>query len=108
MWSRDYALKEEAEACEMAQDASRTLQVQYLVMGHTPHFDAMKSRCKDGRIVLIDTGISRAYGGRLSALEIKFTLDRREGKSWNERVVVSALYEESTEALSQSHRVIDL
>jgi len=42
-------------------------------MGHTPTFDKMVSRC-GGKIIIIDTGISHAYGGVLSALDIVYTL----------------------------------
>ena len=63
-----------------------------MVIGHTPQLDGIKSRCRkyalvkslwmfdlvdsskaptlEGRVVIIDTGISSVYGGRLSALEI--------------------------------------
>lgn len=38
-----------------------------MVMGHTPH-RKIQSNC-DGSVLVIDTGISKAYGGILSALE---------------------------------------
>lgn len=41
--------------------------------GHTPNFDHIQSRC-NGQVIIIDTGISKAYGGRLSALEIQYDL----------------------------------
>ncbi|KAI5478940.1 hypothetical protein MNV49_004461 [Pseudohyphozyma bogoriensis] len=74
MWDRLYALDEDdEEVCANAAEACKILGVRRLVMGHTPNFEGMVSRC-DGKIILIDTGISRAYGGALSALEIVVTL----------------------------------
>jgi hypothetical protein len=40
-----------------------------IVIGHTPHLSGI-TMLYDGRLILIDTGISRVYGGRLSYLEI--------------------------------------
>jgi hypothetical protein len=73
-------------------------------MGHTPRTQ-IEARC-GGTVILIDTGISRAYGGRLSAAEIMYTLsplpprgpaadggEVRE-REWMEREVVNALYED--------------
>ena len=74
MWARDYAMDEDDQAiCEVARRTCERLGVRHLVMGHTPHFEGIVSRC-NGQVLLIDTGISRAYGGSLSALEIRFTL----------------------------------
>lgn len=49
-------------------------------------------------------GISRAYGGALSALSIHYTLtpvgsNAGEQHRWHEREVVSALYEDRQEVL---------
>ena len=45
-------------------------QVTRLVVGHTVQEDGkIHTRC-DGRVVLIDTGISAHYGTRMSSLEI--------------------------------------
>lgn len=82
MWARDYALDEDdAAICEVARRTCERLGVRHLVMGHTPHFEGIVSRC-GGQVLLIDTGISRAYGGSLSALEIRYTLKPvpREGE----------------------------
>lgn len=43
------------------------------VTGHTPNFDQIVNRC-DSEVIIIDTGISKAYGGVLSALEITYDL----------------------------------
>lgn len=42
-------------------------------LGHTPNFNQIVHRC-DGNVIIIDTGISKAYGGVLSALEITYDL----------------------------------
>lgn len=99
LWYRGYALDNEAEACKHAAKAKELLGVRHLVMGHTPHFDGFVVRCaqEQSSILLIDTGISRAYGGEQSALIIDMQLtpvDRqRDGKKlWIETETLTALY----------------
>lgn len=68
MWARDYALNDDdREICRMASQACERLGVRHLVMGHTPNFEGIVSRC-GGQVLLIDTGISRAYGKRAQLL----------------------------------------
>lgn len=59
-WYRGYALNDELAACAEAKQMTDRLGVRRLVMGHTPNFEGMVSRC-NGTILLIDTGISPAY-----------------------------------------------
>ncbi|EPQ26934.1 uncharacterized protein PFL1_05568 [Pseudozyma flocculosa PF-1] len=104
LWYRGYATEDEPEACRIAEKATSALGVRHLVMGHTPHFDGFVMRCPSAEILLIDTGISRAYGGEQSALVIDFELvplpsskqdgDRGHGKQelWRETETLSALY----------------
>ncbi|GAA5850062.1 hypothetical protein JCM9279_004898 [Rhodotorula babjevae] len=73
MWNRDWALEDEDEICDRVERACEMLNVRRLVMGHTPQFDGILSRC-DGKVLLIDTGISRAYGGAHSSLSLTYTL----------------------------------
>ncbi|CED82228.1 Serine/threonine specific protein phosphatase PP1, catalytic subunit [Phaffia rhodozyma] len=73
LWYRGYATDPDVEACRNAKEVMSRIGVRRLVMGHTPNFEGMVSRC-DGAILLIDTGISPAYSGTLSALSIKTTL----------------------------------
>ncbi|GAA5983881.1 hypothetical protein JCM11641_006407 [Rhodosporidiobolus odoratus] len=73
MWNRDWALEEEDEICDRVDRAMKILKVRRLIQGHTPQFEGIQSRC-GGKVLLIDTGISRAYGGPLSSLEIVHTL----------------------------------
>lgn len=68
-WYRGYALDEETSACTTVEDALRTLSAHHMVMGHTPHLSGFQMRC-GGQILVIDTGISRAYGGKQSAMVI--------------------------------------
>jgi hypothetical protein len=60
-WWRGNALDDERKACEDARRMAELIGVRRLISGHTPNFDGMVSRC-NGTILLIDTGISPAYG----------------------------------------------
>lgn len=84
LWYRGYAQDSDSIACSTASDALNALSthpsydvrsvvegkgpVEHLIMGHTPHFEGHVIRCPQAQILLIDTGISRAYGGEQSAL----------------------------------------
>jgi hypothetical protein len=70
MWYRGYALLPEEEACREAAKVMRELDSDFLVMGHTPSFEHAVVRC-GGRVLLIDTGLSTAYGGRPVVLEMR-------------------------------------
>ncbi|SPC64201.1 uncharacterized protein UHOD_05157 [Ustilago sp. UG-2017b] len=97
LWYRGYATDAEPFACTTSQQARERLGVRHLVMGHTPHFDGFVTRCDTG-ILLIDTGISRAYGGEQSALLIDLDMEPVEGeekdgkKLWRETETLTALY----------------
>lgn len=55
---RTYAMDEDETAvCARAAEACEMLGVSYLLMGHTPHFEGIRTRC-DGQVILIDTGSS--------------------------------------------------
>lgn len=75
-WYRGYAVDRAAAACATAREAMHARGVQYMVMGHTPSLQGFQVRC-DGGVYVIDTGISRAYGGRQSALEVATRYERR-------------------------------
>jgi len=70
MWYRGYALLPEEEACEEASKAMKELNADFLIMGHTPSFEHAVVRC-GGRVLLIDTGLSTAYGGRPVVLQMR-------------------------------------
>ncbi|BGP25899.1 serine/threonine protein phosphatase [Rhodotorula toruloides] len=138
MWNRDWALEEEDEICERVEKALEMLNVRRMVMGHTPQFEGILSRC-DGKILLIDTGISRAYGGAHSSLSLTYTLtpasaltvsdalslglvDLQDAdpettlksdemsRTWVEKEVVEALYTagRATEVLDERERVVKI
>lgn len=74
VWYRGWALDPDGEElCNRVEKVCRLLGVRRLIIGHTPHFEGITSRC-EGKILIIDTGISSAYGGALSALDITYTL----------------------------------
>ena len=108
MWSRFYALEEdESTLCKTAEQACEKLGVRRMFMGHTPHFEGIVTRC-GGRIVLIDTGISSAYGGVLSAVEILYSLKPSQDGEWFEEEVVNALYQDKNVELVRENRTISL
>ncbi|WWC68962.1 uncharacterized protein I206_102898 [Kwoniella pini CBS 10737] len=73
LWWRGLAEREESQVCQWAKELKLKLGVKRIIGGHTPNFEKIVSRCNDS-IIIIDTGISSAYGGVLSALEIIYTL----------------------------------
>ncbi len=64
------------------------------------------------RLITFPQGISRAYGGALSALSIHYTLepigtaDDPEKQQWEEREIVEALYADRKELISDDRREI--
>ncbi|OWZ74617.1 serine-threonine protein phosphatase [Cryptococcus neoformans Tu401-1] len=79
LWWRGLAEREEGQVCEWAKDLKQKIGVRRIIGGHTPNFEKIVARC-NASVIIIDTGISSAYGGVLSALEIIYTLtpvDRR-------------------------------
>lgn len=48
-------MDKEAVACKAVDAVMKKMGVRRLVMGHTPHFAHILSRC-DGKIIIIDTG----------------------------------------------------
>lgn len=70
-WYRGYALDDEDEVCSVLDKALEMLEANRMVVGHTVQHDgAIHTRC-GGKVILIDIGISSAYGGRKGALEIR-------------------------------------
>ncbi|KAI8813950.1 Metallo-dependent phosphatase-like protein [Cladochytrium replicatum] len=70
LWYRGYALDAESQVCPLLTKALDYLGMDRMVMGHTVQDDGrIGTRC-GGRIVLIDVGISKAYGRHCAALEI--------------------------------------
>ncbi|KAK7033246.1 adenylate cyclase [Favolaschia claudopus] len=106
-WYRGWATDNEEKACADVEKVLARTGTRRMIMGHTPDFTGIVSRC-DGKIIIIDTGISHAYGGALSALSIHYTftpVDSEEGEHrWIEREVVSALYVDRQETIVDQER----
>ncbi len=70
MWDRTFAQAPEAEVCDELGRSLEFVGARRMVVGHTVQEDGkIHTRC-DGRIVLIDTGISAHYGSHGSALQV--------------------------------------
>ncbi|KAI0303718.1 Metallo-dependent phosphatase-like protein [Multifurca ochricompacta] len=98
LWYRGWALNDEKEVCRDVDLVLDKTGTRRMIMGHTPNFQKIVSRC-NGKIIIIDTGISHAYGGALSALNVEYTLKPVQSsspssseKKWREREVVKAVY----------------
>ncbi|KAH7873384.1 Metallo-dependent phosphatase-like protein [Lentinula edodes] len=112
LWYRGWALEPEEKVCEDVEKVLKATGTRRMIMGHTPDFHNIVSRC-NGKIIIIDTGISHAYGGVLSALSIHYTFtpvfdpeNTGAKQIWLEREVVSALYEEHQEVIADEQRVV--
>ncbi|KAF9468023.1 Metallo-dependent phosphatase-like protein [Collybia nuda] len=109
LWYRGWALESEEKVCIDVEQVLARTGTRRMIMGHTPDFNGIVSRC-NGRIIIIDTGISHAYGGALSALSIHYTLTPiiDEGsvgpQRWIEKEVISALYPDKQEVLVVDER----
>lgn len=111
LWYRGWALDDEEQACAAVDSVLDKTGTRRMIMGHTPDFERIVSRC-GGKIIIIDTGISHAYGGALSALSVTYTLTplnnpktAKETK-WKETEKVVALYLDHTEVLVDGERTI--
>lgn len=71
LWFRGYALGDEADWTQGLTEVLERFEAQRMVMGHTPQRDGRIRVRFGGRTLLIDTGLSRSYGGHLAALEIR-------------------------------------
>ncbi|ORX49192.1 Metallo-dependent phosphatase [Hesseltinella vesiculosa] len=69
-WYRGWALDKEPGVCEAVQQTLSILKADRMIIGHTPQLDGqILTRC-DGKIIVIDIGLSWVYGGHAGALEI--------------------------------------
>ncbi|KAL6302428.1 Metallo-dependent phosphatase [Sparassis latifolia] len=112
LWYRGWASGPEEQVCAQVDGVLQKTGTRRMIMGHTPDFQNIVSRCK-GKIIIIDTGISHAYGGTLSALSITYTLTpipaihtSPEEKWWTEREVLVAVYPDRQEVLAVDERDI--
>lgn len=118
LWYRGWALKSDKEVCASVDGVLEKTGVRRMIMGHTPDFKKIVSRC-DGKIIIIDTGISHAYGGALSALSIHYTLTpiastvdgtpagENRQQAWKEIEVITAIYEDREEVLVDNERYVE-
>jgi hypothetical protein len=68
-WYRGYVQDPEEKACPTLEKALDLLDAERMVVGHTTRRDGeVETRC-DGRLAVIDIGISAHYGGNLGAWE---------------------------------------
>jgi len=116
LWYRGWALDPEEQVCAAVDAVLQKTGTRRMVMGHTPDFEKIVSRC-NGKIIIIDTGISHAYGGALSALSVHYTLtpvvskksdenDATKPKIFKEKEIVTALYMDRTEILAEDEREV--
>ncbi|TFK23633.1 Metallo-dependent phosphatase [Coprinopsis marcescibilis] len=108
LWYRGWAQLDEATACKKVDNVLARTGTRRMIMGHTPDFHNIVARCK-GKIIIIDTGISHAYGGVLSALSIDYELHpvgEDSEQRWVEREIVKAVYAERKEVLVADEREI--
>lgn len=111
LWYRGWALDSEEKVCADVKKVLAKTGTRRMIMGHTPDFNGIVARC-NGKIIIIDTGISHAYGGALSALSIHYTLtpilveDSGSEQRWIEKEVVSALYPDRQELLVIDEREV--
>ncbi|OBZ72636.1 Fatty acid synthase subunit alpha [Grifola frondosa] len=110
LWYRGWALEPEERVCAEVDAVLEKTGTRRMIMGHTPDFQRIVSRCH-GKIIIIDTGISHAYGGALSALSVTYTLtpipsNDSAPQTWKEREVVSALYVDRHDVLAADEREI--
>ncbi|KAJ7650143.1 Metallo-dependent phosphatase-like protein [Roridomyces roridus] len=107
-WYRGWATDSDAKVCVDVEKVLARTGTRRMIMGHTPDFTGIVSRC-NGKIIIIDTGISHAYGGALSALSIHYTFtpvgENEQGEPiWTEREVVSALYVDRQDIIVDEER----
>ncbi|TFK40433.1 Metallo-dependent phosphatase-like protein [Crucibulum laeve] len=108
LWYRGWAMDSEKKVCAQVDKVLAQTGTRRMIMGHTPDFKNIVARC-NGKIIIIDTGISHAYGGVLSALSIHYTLTPIGDDSdqrWIEKEVVSAIYADRQEVLIRDTREV--
>ncbi|OAJ40226.1 hypothetical protein BDV3_004772 [Batrachochytrium dendrobatidis] len=70
LWFRGYAEDQEKSICKQLDKALADMNAVRMVVGHTPQLDGSVLRRCNGKLYVIDVGISRVYGGNSAALEI--------------------------------------
>lgn len=106
LWYRGWAEENEAKVCAQVNQVLEKTGTRRMVMGHTPNLHSIVAKC-GGKVLIIDTGISHAYGGVLSALSVEYTLEPVSSGGWREQEVVKALYADQDDELL-AHATRDL
>jgi hypothetical protein len=70
LWTRRYSDDKAGVDCERLGTALAALELDRMVVGHTPHLEGVSSAC-EGKVWRIDTGLSAFYGGAHEVLEIR-------------------------------------
>ena len=68
MWTRRFSRDVTPAACGELEESLRILGARRMIVAHTVHPE-ITAKC-DGRVWMVDVGMSRAYGGRVQVLEI--------------------------------------
>jgi len=114
LWYRGLVQDSEENVCGVIDGILDKIGCRRIILGHTPDFEHITSRC-GGKIIIIDTGISHAYGGVLSALSITYTLtpsatplleEQSEKTQWIEKEVVTAIYASRSDVLATNERTV--
>ncbi|MFN8578994.1 MAG: metallophosphoesterase [Candidatus Sericytochromatia bacterium] len=69
VWTRIYADEPKESDCDTLDKALKSASAKRLIVGHTVHPEGITSDC-NGQVWRIDTGMSRAYTGRVELIEI--------------------------------------
>ncbi|KZV88888.1 Metallo-dependent phosphatase [Exidia glandulosa HHB12029] len=99
LWYRGWALdgwdengEDDSTICPDVDNVLAQIGSRRMIMGHTPLFTEITTRC-EGKVVIIDTGISRGVLDSPSALEILYTLNpTAHSLTWEETEVLTAFY----------------
>ncbi|KAI0043831.1 hypothetical protein FA95DRAFT_1609066 [Auriscalpium vulgare] len=110
LWYRGWALDEEEVVCNAVGAALEKTGTRRMIMGHTYNKTSIVSRW-GGQIIGIDTGISHAFGGVLSALSVYDSLTplapSSDGQAqWTETEFVKAVYEDHEHVLVDEEREV--
>ncbi|KAK1920809.1 Metallo-dependent phosphatase-like protein [Papiliotrema laurentii] len=124
-WWRGLAeMQDEKVVCGWAKQLQEKTGAKRIIGGHTPNFERIVDRC-NASIIIIDTGISSAYGGVLSALEVIYTLTRLDNEPdhrqdpltgdgsslatcYIEREEIYAIYRKGKQVITIDEKVIKL
>jgi len=104
-------LESDEKVCADVDEVLAKTGTRRMIMGHTLDLTEIVARC-NGKIIIIDTGITHAYGGVLSALSINYTLTPVPGdfparkQRWVEKEVIRALYPDRQQLLVVDEREV--